>query len=152
AFAHHQTEILARASPGRVARLVDDMAQIVEPSRIGRLAGGEPGLTRLPALPRARGKAENFHLDAAAVERARQDIGPSRRGRDRPSAYRTRIVEQERDHGFAETGFLLVLERERMERIDHDAREPRRIEQSLLQVELPGAVLLRHQTALQPVG
>ena len=30
--------------------------------------------------------------------------------------------------------------------------EPRRIEQALLEVELPGAVLLRHQAALQPVG
>ncbi len=33
-----------------------------------------------------------------------------------------------------------------------DARQPRRVEQALLEVELPGAVLLRHQPALQPVG
>ena len=34
---------------------------------------------------------------------------------------------------------------------DH-ARQPRRIEDAFLEVELPGAVLLRHQAALQPVG
>ena len=34
---------------------------------------------------------------------------------------------------------------------DH-ARQPRRIENALFEIELPGAVLLRHQPALQPVG
>ena len=34
---------------------------------------------------------------------------------------------------------------------DH-ARQPRRIENAFLEIELPGAVLLRHQAALQPVG
>ncbi len=35
--------------------------------------------------------------------------------------------------------------------IGHHARQPRRIEHALLEVEFPGAVLLRHQPALQPV-
>ena len=39
-----------------------------------------------------------------------------------------------------------------MQRIDDDARQPRRIEHAFFEVELPGAVLLRHQPALQPVG
>src|SRR5579883_137573 len=39
-----------------------------------------------------------------------------------------------------------------MHGVDDDAGKPRRIEQPLLQVEFPRAVLLRHQTALQPVG
>ena len=39
-----------------------------------------------------------------------------------------------------------------MHRIDDDARQPRRIEHALFEVELPGAVLLRHQAALQAVG
>jgi hypothetical protein len=39
-----------------------------------------------------------------------------------------------------------------MQRIDDDARQPRRIEQALLQVELPGAILLRQEKPLQPVG
>src|SRR5439155_10801184 len=39
-----------------------------------------------------------------------------------------------------------------MERIDDDAREPRRIEQALLEIKLPGTVLLRHQAPLQPIG
>ena len=36
--------------------------------------------------------------------------------------------------------------------IGDDARQPRRIENAFLEIELPGAVLLRHQAALQPVG
>ena len=39
-----------------------------------------------------------------------------------------------------------------MQRIDDDARQPRRIELAFLEVEFPGAVLLRHQPALQAVG
>ncbi len=39
-----------------------------------------------------------------------------------------------------------------MHRIDDDARQPRRIEQAFLEIEFPGAVLLRHQQPLQPVG
>ena len=152
ALAHHQAEILARAPPRRVGRLVDDVAQIVEAAGIGGLAGGEPGLARLPALPGARGEAENLDLDAAALQRARQNVGAGRRHRDRAAAHRAGIVEQQRHHGVAEVGVLLALERQRMQRIDDDARQPRRIEQAFLEVELPGAVLLRHQPALQPVG
>ena len=36
--------------------------------------------------------------------------------------------------------------------IGDDARQPRRIQNALFEIELPGAVLLRHQAALQPVG
>ncbi len=39
-----------------------------------------------------------------------------------------------------------------MHRIDDDAGEPRRIEQTLFEIEFPGAVLLRHQAALQAMG
>ena len=39
-----------------------------------------------------------------------------------------------------------------MHRVDDDAGEPRRVERALLEVEIPGAVLLRQQLALQPVG
>ena len=49
-------------------------------------------------------------------------------------------------------GVLLALERERMQRIDDHARQPRRIEHALFEIELPGAVLLRQQPPLQPVG
>ena len=37
-------------------------------------------------------------------------------------------------------------------RIGDDARQPRRIENTFLEIELPGAILLRHQAALQAVG
>ena len=114
ALAHHQAEILARAPPRRVGRLVDDVAQIVEAAGIGRLAGGEPLLARLPALPGARGEAEDLDLDAAALERARQNIGAGGGDRDRAAAHGAGIVEQQRHHGVAEFGVLLGLERERM--------------------------------------
>src|SRR6516164_4242371 len=39
-----------------------------------------------------------------------------------------------------------------MQRIDDYARQPRRIEQALFQVELPGAILLRQEQPLQSVG
>src|SRR5215831_20597824 len=39
-----------------------------------------------------------------------------------------------------------------MQRIDDDARQPRRIEKPFLEIELPGTVLLRHEAALQAVG
>ena len=152
ALAHHQAEILARAPPRRIGGLVDDVAQVVEPAGIGRLAGREPGLARLPALPGARGEAEDLDLDAAALQRARQDVGAGRRHRDRPAAHRAGIVEQQGHHRVAEGRVLLVLEGERMHRVDDDARQPRRIEHAFLEVEFPGAVLLRHQAALQPVG
>src|SRR5262245_29482844 len=49
ALAHHEAEIFARSPPRRIGRLVDDVAQVVETPRIGRLARGEPSLARLPA-------------------------------------------------------------------------------------------------------
>src|SRR5262249_3007782 len=151
-LAHHQPEVLACPPPGRVGRLVDDVAQVIETARIGRLAGGEPGFARLPALPGAGGKAKDFDLDAAALQRARKNVGARRRYRDRSAAHRARVVEQQRHHGVAELGILLALERQRMQRVDDNAREPRRIEQPLFEVELPGAILLGHQAALQPIG
>src|SRR5476651_1764512 len=93
ALAHHQSEILARAPPGRVGGFVDDVTQIVETARIGRLACGEPMLARLAALPRARGEAENLDLDAAALERASQYISTGGGHRDRAPAHRAGIVE-----------------------------------------------------------
>jgi hypothetical protein len=37
-------------------------------------------------------------------------------------------------------------------RIDDDARQARRVEHALLEVEVPGAVLLRQQPSLQAIG
>ena len=39
-----------------------------------------------------------------------------------------------------------------MQRIDDDARQPRRIEQAFFEIEFPGAVLLRQQQPLQAIG
>ena len=67
-------------------------------------------------------------------------------------AHAARVVEHQRDDGVAEGGVALVLEGERVHGVDHHAGEARRIEDALLEVEIPGAVLLRHQLALQLVG
>ena len=152
AFAHHQAEILARPAPGRVGGLVDDVAQIVEAAGRWRLAGLQPRLARLAAFPGAGGEAQNLDLDAAALQRAGENIGAGRRNRDRTPAHRAGIVEQQRHDRIAEIHVLLALEGQRLLRIDDDARQPRRIEHALFEIEFPGAVLLRQQTALQPVG
>src|ERR1700726_2480701 len=84
-LAHHQPEILSRATPWCVGRLVDDVAQVVEAAGIGRLAVGEPGFPRLPAFPGPRGETQNLDLDAAAFQRARQNIGAGGGDRYRPA-------------------------------------------------------------------
>jgi hypothetical protein len=117
-----------------------------------RLAGGKPRLARLPALPGAGGETENFHFHAATLQRARQDIRAGRGHRDGASAHRSGIVQKQRNHSVAEGGFLLVHERQRVIGIGHHPRQARRIENAFLEIEFPGAVLLRHQSALEAVG
>ena len=118
----------------------------------GGLAGLEPGFARLPALPGSGGEAENFDLDAAALQGARENVGAGRRDRDRASAHRAGIVDEQSDHRIAELHVLLALEGQRLLRIDDDARQARRVEDALFEIEFPGAVLLRHQPALQSIG
>ena len=95
--------------------------------------------------------AEDLDLDAAALQGARQDVGAGRRHRDRAAAHRAGIVEQQRHHGVAEGGVFFALEGQGMQWIDDDPGQPRGIQHALLEIELPGATLLRHQPALQPV-
>jgi len=119
---------LARAPPRRVGGLVDDVwRRSLRPARIGRLAGGKPRLARLPALPGAGGEAENFHLDAAALQASAPGYRRrSARHRDRGG----RAIEPElsrkkqRHHGVAEGRLLLVHERQRMIGIGDHARQP----------------------------
>src|SRR3984957_5294644 len=75
ALAQHQPEAAPGAPPRGVGRFIDDVAQIVEPPRVGRLAGGYPALARLPALPRARRKAVDLNLDAPPFEGAAGEGG-----------------------------------------------------------------------------
>src|SRR3954454_23509731 len=82
-FAHHQAEILARAAPRRIRRFVDDVPEIVEPSRRGGFASLQPRLARLPAFPSPRREAEYFDLYPATLERARQNVRACRGNRDR---------------------------------------------------------------------
>ena len=46
----------------------------------------------------------------------------------------------------------LDLVRQRASRRDDHARQPRGVEHAFFLIEIPAAVLLRHQAALQPVG
>ena len=57
-----------------------------------------------------------------------------------------------RDHGIAELHLLFLLERQRIHGIDDHLRQPGGIQHPFFQIELPGAVLLRHQPPLQPIG
>ena len=149
---HMLIEGFARAPPRRVGRFVNDVTDVVEPAGIGLFALGQPEFARLAAFPGAGGEAENFDLHPAALQRAGENVGAGRGDGDRPSAHRAGIVEQQRHHRIAEIGVLLALERERLLRVDDDARQTRRIEHALFEIEFPGAALLRHQPALQPVG
>ena len=106
----------------------------------------------MPALPGARGEAEDLDLDAAALQRAGENIGAGCSNGDRASAHGAGIVDQEAHDGVAELRVLLLLEGECLERIHHDARQPRGIENAFFEIEIPGAVLLRHQPALETVG
>src|SRR6478735_1334727 len=112
--------------------------------------GGGPILAALPALPRPRGEAENLGLHAAAFERAREDVGADRGDADRAAAHRAAVVDQQGDDGVAEVGVAFDLVGERLAGRDDDAREPRGVELAFLLVEVPRAVLLRHQAALEP--
>jgi len=72
-LAQHQPEIPAGARHG-ASRLINDVAQIVEPAGIG----GFPAAIHFsrawpPSTPRR--KAEDLDLDAAALQGARQDVG-----------------------------------------------------------------------------
>src|SRR5215470_9127407 len=107
ALAQHQSEAAPRATPRRIGGFVDDVAQVVEAAGVGWLAGGDPPLAGLPALPGARRKAENLDLDPAAFEGTRQDVGAHRCNRDRPAAHRAGIVDEQRDDGVAEIGLPL---------------------------------------------
>ena len=128
------------------------MAQVVEPAGLRGPSVRQPFLARLPALPCARREAENLGLDRAAFEGAREDIGADRRDRDRTPAHRAAVVDQQRHHRVAELGVALDLVAHRVRRVGDDPHQPRGIEQSFFLIEIPAAVLLRHQAALQPVG
>jgi hypothetical protein len=106
----------------------------------------------LTALPGARGEAEDFDLHAATFQRARQNIGRHRSDGDRPAAHRARIVDQQRHDRVAEHGVALAFIRKRHGRVGDDARKARSVERAFLKIEFPGAVLMRQQAALQPVG
>src|SRR5581483_11731581 len=82
-LAHHQAEVAPRAPPRRIRRLVDDVAEVVEPAGVGRLAGLQPGLARLPAFPGPGREAQYLDFHAAAFERAGKDVGAGRGDRDR---------------------------------------------------------------------
>src|SRR5512132_1333712 len=87
AFAHHQPEIAARTPPRCIGRLVDYVTEVVEPPRERRLERIQPLFARMPALPGARGEAEDLDLHAAALERAGENIGATGRDHDRAPAH-----------------------------------------------------------------
>src|SRR3546814_11799237 len=75
-FAHHQAEIASRPTPGFVSLLVDDMAQVIQPARMGRSACGQPAFPQLSPFPGACRETEYFSLDAPAFQSPRTYLGP----------------------------------------------------------------------------
>src|ERR1700730_12786127 len=120
------------------------MAQVVEPTWIGGLPGLEPGLARLSALPNTGGVASDLPLDAAALERAGENVSASRRDRDRAAAHRAGIVYEQRHRGVTERHVLLLLEGQRLLRIEDHTRQARCVENAFFEIELPRTALLRH--------
>src|SRR5689334_183287 len=122
-----------------VPALVDDVPEVVEAAGVRGTPGCKPGLPTLPAFPAARREAEDFGLDATPFQRPCKNVGADGGDRDWPTAHRSRIVDQQRDYRVAEFGVALDLVAERMAGADHDTGQPRRVEQSLLLVEVPAS-------------
>src|SRR3546814_7582216 len=93
-FAHHQAEIASRPTPGFVSLLVDDMAQVIQPARMGRAACGHPVFPRLSPFPGTCRETEYFCLDATAFQGARQYFGTDGGAADGPGAHGTGIIYQ----------------------------------------------------------
>mmetsp|Transcript_18273 Transcript_18273/g.29034 ORF Transcript_18273/g.29034 Transcript_18273/m.29034 type:complete len:231 (-) Transcript_18273:2342-3034(-) len=87
ALFHHQTQIGARPTPGCIGGFIDDVAQVIQTTGLGRTAIVQPRLTGQPAFPCAGGKAQNFHLHIAALQRAGQNVGANGRNRNGPTAH-----------------------------------------------------------------
>src|SRR3546814_15344333 len=97
-FAHHQAEIASRPTPGFVSLLVDDMAQVIQPARMGRAACGQPVFPRLSPFPGACRETEYFCLDATAFPAARQYVCTDGGDPDGPAAHGTGIIDHPRSH------------------------------------------------------
>ena len=151
-LAQHQAERAPCPAPGLVGRLVNDVAEVIQPPWVGGLPGFHPFLPRLAALPGARREAQDLHLHTTTLQGAGHDVGAHGRDGDGAPAHGARVVEQQGHHRVAEVGVALQLEGQRVQRIGDDTRQTPGIQQAILQVEVPGPGLLGHQAALQAVG
>ena len=137
AFAHHQPQIAPRASPRRIGIFIDDVAQIIQPPGVPRLAVRHPGFARLPAFPGTGCEAQNFRFDIAPFQGARENIGAHGGHGDRASAHGARIIEQKGDDRVAEfrVGFHLIGKR--LCGVCDDPRQTRRVKIAFFQIEIP---------------
>src|SRR5438045_158003 len=97
-----------------IGALVDDMAEVVEPSRIGWAPLRQPQLAALAPLPAAGREAQDFGRHSAPLERPCKYVGTSRGDGDRPTAHRTAIIDQQADHRILELRLALDLVAKRM--------------------------------------
>ena len=147
---HHARSACLQRRQGRVGGLVHDVEQIGEAARIGGRPSAIHCARALPPRQLTGREAENLRLHAAALQHAAQDLGARRCHGDRRAAHRSGVVDQYRDRGGRKFRCALLLERQRLRRVDDHSREPRAIEQPLLPVELPEARLLNLEMSLQP--
>src|SRR3546814_9864094 len=96
-FAHHQAEIASRPTPGFVSLLVDDMAQVIQPARMGRAACGQPVFPRLSPFPGSCRETEYFGFYATAFPGGRQYVGPDGVVADAPAWLGTEIIDKTGD-------------------------------------------------------
>ena len=150
-LAHHEAEIAPCAPPRGVRGFVDDVAQVVEAARIAGLASRQPLLARLSALPLPRRKAEDFDLHAAALQRPGENVreqAATMIGRPRidPELSRRRVTRVSRK--FVSRSRLKVSGWNR----SVTTRESlSRVQNALVEIEVPRAVLLCEQAALQAI-
>ena len=90
-----------------------------------------------------------FH--PAPFQRPGKDIGADRGNADRTPAHRTRIVDQQRHHRIAKLDIAFDFVGQSRARRHDDPRQPGGVEHAFFLIEVPAAVLLRHQAPLEPV-
>ena len=136
-FFHHQPQIRPGAPPWRICGFIDDVAQIVQTTGLHRASFVQPRLARLPPLPRAGGKAEDFNLDVATFQRTGQNIRTDRSDRDRTAPHRTGIIQQQGHAGVAKLSVFFDLEGQGRGGVGHDSRQSARVQRAFLQIKLP---------------
>src|SRR5215467_12207390 len=112
-----------------------------------------PPTTRgLAPVPLARGEAEDFALDAASLECAREDLDSQGRDEHGPATHRSRVIDEQGHDGGGEGRLAFFLEGLCPATAGDEWPEARGVEQPFLEVETPVPGLPGHEHSEQPLG